>query len=167
MKTVLLPIAALGILFFVLVAGCTSGTGTAPATTIATPAPVPVVTSVPITKVVTVAATATQAAASQSIEHLPSAQDINLALTKDRPTSEIHLLFQGGPGEKVTQKITMWVYAADGTYTEYVMSSGSKPIPGDEIVAPGTREGDRCVVFVKSAGTTYRVMDEQVFAARI
>jgi hypothetical protein len=67
-----------------------------------------------------------------------------------------------------TQKILMHLYAADGTYQEFVMDDGKKrPVPGDEIIAQGTREGDRCVVYVMSAGTSYKVMDEQVFAARI
>jgi hypothetical protein len=98
---------------------------------------------------------------------MPSAQQVNLLLTKDRPTSELHLLYQGGPGDIFTQKIVMQVYTSNTTYQEFVMSGGEKPIPNDEIVAPGTRGGDRCVVFVYSAGTRYKVMDEQVFAARI
>jgi len=161
MKPFLIPIAALVILSCVLISGCTSGTGTAPATTAA---PVPVITSVPATTAgpVTPVPAVTH---DEPVLQMPSAQEVNLALTKDRPTSELHLLYQGGPGEKVTQKIMMWVYAADGTYTEYLMSEGKKPIPGDEIVAPGTRNGDRCVAFVWSAGTRYKVLDETVYAA--
>lgn len=164
MKPLLIPVAALVILTCVLVSGCTSGSGTTPATTLPTPAPVPVATSAPAPP--SVQATASPVAANDaSIQPLPSAQNIHLALTKDRPTAEIHLLYEGGAGDIVTKKITLWVYAADGTYTEYVMNSGKKPIPGDEIVAPGTRGGDRCAVFVNSAGTSYRVIDENVYAS--
>jgi hypothetical protein len=99
------------------------------------------------------------------VETLPSAQQVNLLLTKDRPTAQLSLLYQGGPGDKVTNKIVMRVYTASGTYTEYVMNDGKKPIPGNEILAPGTRgtEGDRCVVWVYSAGTPYKVIDEKVY----
>ena len=57
----------------------------------------------------------------------------------------------------------MRVYTSDGVYQEYLMSNGKKPIAGDEIIAPGTRGGDRCEVFVISAGTRYKVMDEPVY----
>jgi hypothetical protein len=94
---------------------------------------------------------------------LPAERQVNLLLTKDRPTSEIHLLFQGGPGEIYVTRIIMRVYTSDVAYQEYIMSKGSKPIPGDEIVAPGTRSGDRCEVFVISAGSRYKVIDERVY----
>ena len=57
----------------------------------------------------------------------------------------------------------MRVYTSETAYQEYIMSHGSKPIPGDEIVAPGTRSGDRCEVFVISAGSRYKVIDEPVY----
>jgi len=44
------------------------------------------------------------------------------------------------------------------------MSNGKQPILNDEIVAPGTRGGDRCEVFVISSGTRYKVMDEVLYA---
>ena len=91
---------------------------------------------------------------------MPGDQQVNILLTKDRPTSEIHLQYQGGAGERFTNKVLMRVYASDGTYTEYVMSDGKKPLPGDEIIAPGTKGNDRCEVFVISAGVRYKVMDE-------
>jgi hypothetical protein len=99
----------------------------------------------------------------ERVQTLPSERQVNLVLTKDRPTSEIHLLYQGGPGEIYTNRVMMRVYSSDTVYQEYIMSNGRKPIPGDEIVAPGTRSGDRCEVFVISAGTRYKVMDEPVF----
>ena len=95
---------------------------------------------------------------------MPPAQEVNLLLTKDRPTSELHLLYQGGPGDVFTQKIVMRVYTSNTSWQEYVMSDGRKPIPGDEIVAPGTRLGDRCAVYVYSAGTRYKVIDERVYS---
>jgi hypothetical protein len=58
----------------------------------------------------------------------------------------------------------MRVYTSETEYTEYIMSEGRKPVPGDEIIAPGTRGGDRCEVFVISAGTRYKVMDKLVYA---
>lgn len=97
------------------------------------------------------------------IQVIPSERQVNLVLTKDRPTSEIHLLYQGGPGEIFTTRVMMRVYSTDIDFTEYTMSNGAKPIPGDEIIAPGTRGGDRCEVFVISAGTRYKVMDQKVY----
>jgi len=86
MKPAIVPIAALVILFCVLISGCTSDTGAAPATPAATPAPVTVATTAPVT-VTTVPAVTHD----DSVQQMPPAQDVTLALTKDRPTSEIHL----------------------------------------------------------------------------
>jgi hypothetical protein len=81
-------------------------------------------------------------------------------LSKDRPTSEIHLLYQGGPGEIFVDAILMRVYTSESVFREYAMSNGRKPLKGDEIVAPGRRGNDRCEVFVISSGTRYKVLDE-------
>jgi hypothetical protein len=111
----------------------------------------------------TAVTTATPAPTPEPVQALPAERQVNLLLTKDRPTSEIHLLFQGGPGEIYVTRIIMRVYTSDVAYLEYIMSKGSKPIPGDEIIAPGTRSGDRCEVFVISAGSRYKVIDERVY----
>ena len=155
----------LALLLCVLVSGCTSDIVDG---LLATPTPIPapspamhpktVPTTVPV-----IVTTATPVPTTESVQILPAERQVNLVLTKDRPTSEIHLLFQGGPGEIYINRVMMRVYTADTVYTEYIMSKGSKPIPGDEIVAPGTRSGDRCEVFVISAGTRYKVMDERVY----
>ncbi len=163
MKPVFIPITALIVLLFLLIAGCTTNTGTPPAAP-----PVPATVSTPVPAPQTITATASPLVTNEEpVRALPPAQEVNFDLTKDRPTSEIHLLYQGGPGDVFTQKILMDVYTSNTSYQEFVMSNGNKPIPGDEIVAPGTRGGDRCVVFVDSGGTRYKVIDEQVFAARI
>ena len=160
MKHVKILIAGLAILLCVLASGCTSSSGTnPPATTQATPALTPLSTPVQTTEPVTIA-TPVPIPTTERIQVMPSDQQVNVLLTKDRPTSEIHLQYQGGPGERFTNKIMMRVYASDGTYTEYVMSDGKKPLPGDEIVAPGTKTNDRCEVFVTSAGVQYKVLDE-------
>jgi hypothetical protein len=150
-------IIVLVIVLCVVAAGCASGTGTPPATTTV---PATVSTPPPTTAVVTV--TASPVVTEEPVQIMPSAQQVNLLLTKDRPTSKISLLYQGGPGDMFTQKIVMQVYTSNTSYQEFVMSGGKKPIPGDEIVAPGTRGCDRCVVFVYSAGTRYKVNDEKV-----
>jgi hypothetical protein len=159
MKHVKILIGGLAILLCVLSMGCTSSSGTnTPATTQATPVLTTLSTPAPTTVPVTIA-TPVPIPTTELIQVMPSDQQVNVLLTKDRPTSEIHLQYQGGPGERYTNKIMMRVYVSDGTYTEYVMSDGKKPLPGDEIVAPGTKTNDRCEVFVTSAGVQYKVLD--------
>jgi hypothetical protein len=149
---------ALIILLCAFFSGCTTGPGTGtPVTTIPTtespkPTTVPVVVT-PSTAVPTI----------EPVQTLPPEQQVNLVLTKDRPTSEIHLLYQGGPGDMFATRVMMRVYSSDTVYTEYIMSNGRKPVLNDEIVAPGTRGGDRCEVSVISSGTRYKVMDETVY----
>ncbi|MDD1682419.1 MAG: hypothetical protein LUO98_01175 [Methanoregula sp.] len=159
MKRAVLLIFALLILVCTFFSGCSTDTGTPPPVT-TVPATEP--TTVPVT--VTLATpTPTPAPTTERIRPLPAERQVNLVLTKDRPTSEIHLQYQGGPGEIYTNRVTMRVYTSATEYTEHIMSNGRKPIPGDEIVVPGTRGGDRCEVFVISAGTWYKVMDEEVY----
>ncbi|MHB8163809.1 MAG: hypothetical protein ACYDDV_05585 [Methanoregula sp.] len=156
MKYLITIVSLLAILLCVLSAGCTSSSGTeAPATPVATALPTTEPTSAPV-----IIATPSAVPTTEPIQIMPNGREVNLLLTKDRPTSEIHLQYQGGPGERLVNSIIMRVYNTEGTYTEYVMSDGKKPIPGDEIVTPGTKGTDRCEVFVISAGTRFKVMDE-------
>jgi hypothetical protein len=161
MRPVIAAIAASVILALVLIAGCSSTPAPA-ATIIITPEPTTVVPTAAATVVPTPLATTADAG---PLEVMPTDQQVSFDLTKDRPTSKIHLIYQGGPGERFTQKVTMMVYLSDGTSEEYAMSEGQKPVPNDEIVATGTRAGDRCVVYVQAAGITYKVMDEKVFGS--
>ena len=160
MKLIKILILALAILLCVLSSGCTTSSGTnTPATTKVTIALTPLSTPAPTTVPVTIA-TPVPIPTTELIRVMPVDQQVNVLLTKDRPTSEIHLQYQGGPGERFTNKILMRVYASDGTYTEFEMSDGKKPLPGDEIIVPGTKANDRCEVFVISAGVRYKVLDE-------
>jgi hypothetical protein len=156
MKRGIILIFAMIILLCAFFSGCTTGPGTVtPVTTLPTPVPTMAPTTAPV-----VVTPSTTVPTIEPIRTLPPEQQVILALTKDRPTSEIHLLYQGGPGDIFVTRIMMRVYSSDTAYTEYVMSNGRKPIANDEIVAPGTREPDRCEVFVISSGTRYKVMDE-------
>ncbi len=156
MTRVIMLAPAFLILLCMFFSGCTSDPGTpAPATT--TPVPSPT------TALLTVTATPTPLPTTERIRILPAERQVSLVLTKDRPSSEIHLLYQGGPGDLSTNRVTMRVYTSETEYREYIMGGGRKPVPGDEIVAPGTRGGDRCEVFIISAGTRYKVMDEPVY----
>ena len=158
MKNIKIMIVGLTILLCVLSSGCTTSSGTnTPAATQATPLLTPL--STPSPTAVTIA-TPLPIPTTELIQVMPGDQQVNVLLTKDRPTSEIHLQYQGGPGERFTNKILMRVYASDGTFSEYVMSDGKKPLPGDEIVVQGTKANDRCEVFVISAGVRYKVLDE-------
>jgi hypothetical protein len=158
---------ALVLLFCVVVSGCTSDIVDG---LVATPTPIPTIAQTtvpvkaPVTKIPTITVpTPSPVTTTEPIQKVPREQQVDLVLTKDRPTSEIHLLYQGGPGDIFVTRIMMRVYSSDSVFTEYIMSRGSKPIPNDEIVAPGTRGGDRCEVFVISSGTRYKVMDEKVY----
>jgi hypothetical protein len=159
MTRVIFLVPALLLLLSASFSGCiTDSLFPAPATTVPAPQPMAVPETIAITS-----ATPTPAPATEPVRPLPPEQRVDLALTKDRPTSEIHLLYQGGPGDLLVTRIVMRVYTSETDYQEYIMSNGKKPLPGDEIIAPGTRSGDRCEVFVISSGTRYKVMDEPVF----
>lgn len=151
----------LAVLLCVLVSGCTtdiSGAISPP------PSPTVLLTTAPVPEPpLLVVTTPSLHPTTEPIQRIPAERRVNLVLTKDRPTSEIHLQYQGGPGEIYTNRVMMRVYSSDTVYQEYIMSNGRKPIPGDEIIVQGTRSGDRCEVFVISAGTRYKVMDEPVF----
>ena len=153
MKYVKILIPALVMLLCMLAAGCTSSVPDTAATQVPTslPTTVPAVTSPPPLPVPT--------PANEPIQVLPRERQVTVVLTKDRPTSEIHLQYQGGPGEMFVNSILMRVYSSEGVFTEYRMSNGKKPLVGDEIVVMGTRGYDRCEVFVTSAGTRYKVLD--------
>jgi hypothetical protein len=159
MKRAVLLMFALLTLVCALFSGCSTDSGAPPP---ATTAPVTEMTTVPVTVTLSTPAP-TPAPTTERIRPIPAERQVNLVLTKDRPTSEIHLQYQGGPGEIYTNRVTMRVYTSATEYTEHIMSNGKKPIPGDEIVVQGTRSGDRCEVFVISAGSRYKVMDEQVY----
>jgi hypothetical protein len=152
------------LLLCILAAGCTSDVVdglVATPTTIVPPATSLITTTA--TQPSTIVTTPSPVPTPEPVRVLPAERQVNLVLTKDRPTSEIHLLFQGGPGEIYVTRVMMRVYTSETAYQEYIMSKGSKPIPGDEIVAPGTRSGDRCEVFVISAGSRYKVIDQAVY----
>jgi hypothetical protein len=164
MKRIIFPVLVLLLVSGVFIAGCSSS-APAPAPT-AAPAPetpAPVETPPPATPAVTVTAAPTTVDEGP-IEYLPTAQTVNFELTKDRPTSKIHLLYQGGAGTMFTQKVVMRVYTSDGQVEEYIMKDGERPAAGDEIVARGTKGADRCVVYITSAGTTYKVIDKKLYS---
>lgn len=161
MKRVAILVSAFVIVVCVLFSGCTSGSGTE---TPATPSPAVPPATVPAPEPPAIPVTTpTPLPTIERVRPLPVERQVNLVLTKDRPTSEIHLLYQGGPGEIYTNRVMMRVHSSDTVYQEYIMSNGRKPIPGDEIIVPGTRGGDWCEVFVISAGARYKVMNESVF----
>ena len=87
---------------------------------------------------------------------------VNLVLSKDRPTSQIHLLYNGGTGEIFVQNVTMKVTRSDGTVTTQVMDGGIQPKRGDELIIQGTRTSDRCEVWVATAGNVYKVIDQNI-----
>jgi len=139
-----------------LSAGCTSPTqaGLPPVTTAGTP--IPVSTQTILSTVVSTPV---------AVDTLPAEQYVNLELTKERPDYSLHLLYNGGKGEAFIQNILVRVTLADGTVVQQYMNDGTRrPRRGDELVIQGTRGmgTDRVEVFVSSAGTTYKVIDQPI-----
>jgi hypothetical protein len=135
-----------------LLAGCTSPTASEikPAETLAPTVPPTISTSV-TTVVVT----------PDAVETLPPDKYVDLQISKQRPDSSIHLLYNGGTGEIAVQNILLKVTRSDGTVTQEYMNDGNrKPRRGDELVVDGTRGKDQVQVFVTSNGRTFKVIDE-------
>jgi len=135
-----------------LAAGCAS-----PSKTDVTPAPAPVTISTPgiSQPVLTVVSTPV------AVETLPAEQFVDLTLSKQRPDSTIHLLYNGGKGEVFVQNILMKVTRSDGQVIQQYMNDGTrKPRRGDELVIEGTRGSDQVQVFLTSAGRTYKIIDQ-------
>jgi hypothetical protein len=154
MQKILVMSAFFGLVLCALCAGCTSPTQAEikpAATTVPTPPPT---TS---TSVATVVSTPLP------VETLPPEQDVSLSLSKQRPDSSIHLLYNGGKGEVFVQNIMMKVTLSDGKVVQQYMNDGNrKPRRGDELVVDGTRGTDFVQVYVTSAGRTYKVMEESL-----
>ena len=156
------PIALLAAAMLVscaLLAGCTSPT----ATEIKPPEPTPTPTPPPTTST----SVATVVATPIVVETLPAEQFVDLALSKQRPDSSIHLLYNGGKGEAFVQNIMMRVTLSNGQVVDKYMNDGNrKPRRGDELVVEGTRGTDQVQVFVTSAGRTYKIIDEPLINTR-
>ena len=151
MRSILLFTVLLGLAACALLAGCTSPTQAEirPAAVTAGPAP-----ATPPTPA------ATAVSLPVAVETLPVEQYVSLELSKERPDSTIHLLYNGGKGEIFVQNVMMRVTRSDGQVTEQYLNGGSrKPQRGDELVMQGTRGSDRAEVFVTSAGRTYKIID--------
>jgi hypothetical protein len=97
------------------------------------------------------------------VETLPAEQDVALVLSKQRPDSSIHLLYNGGKGEVFVQNIMMKVTLSNGQVVQQYMNDGNrKPRRGDELVIDGTRGTDFVQVYLTSAGKTYKVKEESL-----
>jgi hypothetical protein len=143
-----------GLVLCALFAGCTSPTGAEikPAET-TVPLPLPTLP----TSMVTVIPTPLP------VETLPGEQYVDLVLSKQRPDSSIHLLYNGGKGEVFVQNIMMKVTLSNGQVVQQFMNDGSrKPRRGDELVIEGTRGTDVVQVYLTSAGRTYKVKEESL-----
>jgi hypothetical protein len=158
MKCVVILVVALGLVICALSAGCTSPTQVEIKpleTTVPTPPPA---TS---TSTSTSSSTATVISTPVAVETLPAGQNVDIQVEKQRPDATIHLLYNGGEGEMFVQNIMMRVTRSDGQVEEHYLNDGTgKPRRGDELVIAGTRGSDQVVVFLTSAGKTYRILDK-------
>jgi hypothetical protein len=155
MKLSVILLATVILVLCALLSGCTSPTASEikPAETSTTPTVPPSLS----TSVATVVATP------DAVQTLPSEQFVDLIISKQRPDSSIHLLYNGGKGEVSVQNILLKVTRSDGTVVEKYMNDGNrKPRRGDELVVEGTRGRDQVQVFVTSAGKTYKVIDQSL-----
>jgi hypothetical protein len=152
-KSLVIP-ALFGLVLCALFAGCTSPTGAGIQTTGTT---VPSFTPMPPVSEATVIPTPLP------VETLPAEQDVALVLSKQRPDSSIHLLYNGGKGEVFVQNIMMKVTLSNGQVVQQYMNDGNrKPRRGDELVIEGTRGSDLVQVYLTSAGRTYKVQEESL-----
>jgi len=153
--------AAAGLFVLILIAGCTSPTGTGfppPGTQEATVSPVPP-TAVPATPVVETP---------EAVSTLPEEQFVDIAVTKERPDATIHLLYNGGKGELSVQSVLLVVTRSDGqVIQEYLNDNSRKPQRGDELVVQGTRGTDRAEVYVTSANKVYKIFDKPLVTAPV
>jgi hypothetical protein len=151
MQKTLVILAFSGLVICALFAGCTSPTQAEikpVGTTVPTPPPT-ISTSV-----------ATVVSTPLAVETLPSEQFVDLVLSKQRPDSSIHLLYNGGKGEIFVQNVMMKVTLSNGQVVQQYMNDGNrKPRRGDELVMDGTRGTDQVQVYLTSAGRTYKVID--------
>lgn len=154
MKYSLFLLATLGLVLCALAAGCTSPTQ-AEIKTMETTVPTPPPTT--STSVATVVSTPV------AVETLPSEQYVNINVEKQRPDATIHLVYNGGKGEVFVQNVMMRVFRSDGQVDEKYLNDGyRKPRRGDELVMDGSRGSDKVVVFLTSAGKTYKIYDESI-----
>jgi PBP1b-binding outer membrane lipoprotein LpoB len=145
-------IAVCAVLFIViaaLAAGCMQ-----PAPTQQTPAP-------EATAPTAGPAAATTVATVEPFGTVPSAQQVEFTLIKDRVYGTITLTFVGGPGQVVLQKVWMKVSRSDGQVITdtMVFRNRNQVSKGDTLEMEGTRGVDRAEVFVTLSGTDYKVMD--------
>ena len=112
-------------------------------------------------KVETPSFVATVVETPSAVETLPSEQYVDLQISKQRPDSSIHLIFNGGKGELFVQNVLLKVTLSNGEVVEKYMNDGNrKPRRGDELVIDGTRGNDRAEVYVTTAGRTYKIIDQ-------
>jgi hypothetical protein len=153
MKCHLILFATLCLVLCALAAGCSSPTQAEikPLET----------TMVPTLPPTTSTSVATVVSTPLAVETLPAEQYVNINVEKQRPDATIHLVYNGGKGEIFVQNIMMRVTRSDGHIDEKYLNDGNrKPRRGDELVMDGSRGRDQVVVFLTSAGKTYKIFDE-------
>jgi hypothetical protein len=154
MQKTLVMLTFFGLVFCALFAGCTSPTGVE-----IKPTMTPVPTFPPTVRTTDFPAILTPL----PVETLPEEQFVDLVLSKQRPDSSIHLLYNGGKGEVFVQNIMIKVTLSNGQVVQQYMNEGNrKPRRGDELVIEGTRGTDFVQVYLTSAGRTYKVKEESL-----
>jgi len=154
MQKSLVMFAFLGLVLCALFAGCTSPTQAEIK---------PAATTVPTALPAISTSEATVMSTPIPVETLPAEQAVDLVLSKQRPDSTIHLLYNGGKGEVFVQNIMMKVTLSNGQVVQQYMNDGNrKPRRGDELVIDGTRGTDLVQVYLTSAGKTYKVKEESL-----
>jgi len=162
MEYTVILVVTLGLVLCVLSAGCTSPTQvTLQPQETTSPAPSPTTSASPSSSPAVVVLTPV------AVQTLPAGQTVDIYVEKQRPDATIHLLYNGGEGEGYVQTIMMRVSRSDGIVEEKYVNDGTrKPERGDELVMDGTRGIDQVVVYITSAGSTYKVFDKPLMVSR-
>ena len=151
MKCSLILPVTLCLILCALAAGCTSPTQAEIK---------PVETTIPTPPPTTSTSVATVVSTPLAVETLPAEQSVDIQVEKQRPDATIHLIYNGGKGEIFVQNIMMRVTKPDGQVEEKYLNDGTrKPRRGDELVMEGSRGTDQVVVFLTSAGKTYKIFE--------
>jgi hypothetical protein len=136
---------------------------TTPATPAVSVTPLPV--TQPVLTVTTIPPTAQQTVADslpRNVTAPPSANAVNIGITKDRVYNTITVTFEGGPGQVLVKNILLRVTTSDGIVEQKNIPIVNQVSNGASVDFKGTQGSDRVEVFVNLGGVMYKLKDENM-----